>query len=84
MSHHLKELPPDQALEAAFKELDDVAALQPHSSDAHKLNFLRGFKCSNSSAREQIVRHASERLKTHYDNEKHLEGTIWLVAAGNS
>jgi len=82
MSHHLKELPPDQALEAAFKELDDVAALQPHSSDAHKLNFLRGFKCSNSSAREQIVRHASERLKTHYDNEKHLEGTIWLVAAG--
>jgi hypothetical protein len=82
MSHHLKELPPDKALEAAMKELDDVAALQPHSSDSHKLNFLRGFKCSNQESREKIVRHAAERLKQHYDNEKHLEGTFWLVAAG--
>jgi hypothetical protein len=82
MSHHLKELSPEQAIETAMKELNDDAALQPHSSEAHKLNFLRGFKCSSSEARERIVRHAASRIKTHFDNEKHLEGTIWLVAAG--
>lgn len=82
MSHHLKELSAEQAIEAAFHELNDVAALQPHSSENHKLNFLRGFRCSNSDSREKIVRHAATRLKTHFENEKHLEGTIWLVAAG--
>ncbi|MEN9827316.1 MAG: hypothetical protein RI953_3061 [Pseudomonadota bacterium] len=82
MSHHLKELAPDQAIEAALKELNDVAALQPHSSESHKLNYLRGFKCSSQDSRIRIVEHAASRLKTHYDNEKHLEGTIWLVAAG--
>ncbi|NBW81304.1 hypothetical protein EBR21_06070 [bacterium] len=82
MSHHLKELAPEQAIEAALNELNDVAALQPHSSESHKLNYLRGFKCSNPDARVKIVEHAASRLKTHYNNEKHLEGTIWLVAAG--
>lgn len=82
MSHHLKELSPEQAIITALSELDDDAALQPHSSEAHKINFLRGFKASNPESRETIVRHAAERMKKLFDSEKNLEGTIWLVAAG--
>jgi hypothetical protein len=81
MSHHLKELGHEQALETALKELNDPAVLQPHSSELHKLNFLRGFKCSSSESREKIVQHAAIRIRFHYDNQKHLEGTIWLVSA---
>ncbi|NBO37492.1 hypothetical protein EBU99_02800 [bacterium] len=82
MSHHLRELTPTQAIDAALKEINDVAAQQPHSSDTHKLNFLRGFKFSTPQSREEIVKQAAMRLKHLYDEQKHLEGTIWLVAAG--
>lgn len=81
MSHHLKELTPGQAIESAFNELN-MAAQQSHPGESHKLNYLRGFKCSNAAARESIVRHAASRLKAYFDEEKHLESTLWLVAAG--
>jgi hypothetical protein len=84
MSHHLREIDPEQALKVALTELDGGSAQQLHANDVHKLNFQRGFKFSSSQSREQIVVHAAERLKLLYENQKHLEGPIWLVAAGLS
>lgn len=84
MSHHLRELEPEQAFKVAIEEIDGGSTQQLHANDAHKLNFQRGFKFSSPEAREKIVEHAALRLKTLHENQKHLEGPIWLVAAGLS
>lgn len=84
MSHHLKELAPEQAFSTAIAELDEGATRQLHASDAHKLNFQRGFKFSSPENRAKIVEHAAARLKVLHESNKHLEGPIWLVAAGLS
>jgi hypothetical protein len=84
MSHHLRELEPEQALSVALEEIDGSSTQQLHANDAHKLNFQRGFKFSTQQAREQIVSHAAQRMRSLYESEKHLEGPIWLVAAGLS
>jgi len=82
MSHHLRELEPEQALQVALAELDDGSTQRIHANDTHKLNFQRGFKFSSQESREVIVRHAAKRMKTLYEQQKHLEAPIWLVAAG--
>jgi hypothetical protein len=82
MSHHLRELEPEQALQVALAELDDGSPQRIHANDAHKLNFQRGFKFSSNASRETIVRHAAKRMKILYEQQKHLEAPIWLVAAG--
>lgn len=82
MSHHLKELEPEQAFQVAIQELDEGSHRQLHANDTHKLNFQRGFKFSSKENRAKIVSYAAGRMKSLYDSNKHLEGPIWLVAAG--
>lgn len=84
MSHHLRELEPEQALKVALEELDGGSTQQLHANDVHKLNFQRGFKFATQEARQQIVEHAVLRIKALHTSHKHLEGPIWLVAAGLS
>jgi hypothetical protein len=84
MSHHLKELDREQAFKVAIEELDAGTTRQLHANDTHKLNFQRGFKFSPPENRAKIVEHAAARLKNLHAEQKHLEGPIWLVAAGLS
>ena len=84
MSHHLKELEPDHAFQVAIVELDEGTNRQLHANDTHKLNFQRGFKFSTAENRAKIVAYAATKMRTLYDSNKHLEGPIWLVAAGLS